>query len=112
MLNYGRYFLMPFPVLYVEIEKLPPFYKDFERGWAKRVGKLSWGEGSEEREVVERFYRELLDFVDRRGASAVVQLGAPANSLASFTLMLWALVNGDEELARAHAKLAWILFRE
>jgi hypothetical protein len=70
---------------------------------------LPWGEGSEEREVVERFRRELLDFADRRGASAVAQLGAPVTSLASFTLMLWALVNGDEELARAHAKLAWIL---
>jgi len=35
---------------------------------------------------------------------------APATSLASFTLMLWALVNGDEELARAHAKLASIIY--
>jgi hypothetical protein len=26
--------------------------------------------------------------------------------------MLWALVNGDEELARAHAKLASIVYEE
>jgi hypothetical protein len=84
----------------------------FREGLGEVVGGLSWGEGSEEREVVERFYRELLDFVDRRGVSAAVQLWAPANSRASFTLMLWALLNGDEELARAQAKLAAILFNE
>jgi hypothetical protein len=77
---------------------------------SEAVGELPWGEGSEEREVVERFCRELLDFVGRRGVSAVVQLLAPEISLASFTLMLWALVDGnDEDLAKAHAKLAAIL---
>jgi len=82
------------------------------REWlGEAVGRLPWGEGSEEREVAERFHCELLDFVDRRGASAVVQFLAPVSSLASFTLMLWALVNGDEELARAHAKLAWMRYK-
>ena len=84
----------------------------FRERLGKVVGRLPWGEGSEEREVVERFYRELLDFVDKRGVSAAVQLLAPANSLARFALMLWALLNGDEELARAQAKLAAILFNE
>ena len=64
----------------------------------------------EELAVVERFYRELRDFIDKRDASTVVQLWAPKNPLASFTLMLWALANGDEGLARAHAKLAWMRY--
>jgi hypothetical protein len=75
-------------------------------------------QGSEEREVVERFHRELRAFVEERDAGDVVQLWAPKNSLAVFVLMLWALSNGDEKLVRAHAKLASIickgelLFRE
>jgi hypothetical protein len=88
------------------------FLQVFRERLGKVVGRLPWGEGFEEREVVERFYRELLDFVDKRGVSAAVQLLAPANSLARFALMLWALLNGDEELARAQAKLAAILFNE
>ena len=59
----------------------------------------------EEKRFVQIFYRELLDFVDRRNVSALIQLVAPLASDARFPLMLWALVNGDEELARAHAKL-------
>jgi hypothetical protein len=82
----------------------------FRESLGKAVGKLPRGKGSEEREVAERFQCELLDFIDKRDASTVLQLLAPENSLASFTLMLWALVNGDEELARAHAKLAWMLY--
>ena len=39
----------------------------------------------------------------------MVQLLAPQHSLASFVLMLWALSNDDEGLARAHAKLASII---
>jgi hypothetical protein len=69
-------------------------------------------QGSEEREAVERFHRELQAFVEERDAGAVVQLLAPATSRASFTLMLWALVNGDEELARAHAKHVSIISEE
>jgi hypothetical protein len=88
------------------------FLQVFREWLGKRVDKLLWGEGSEERKVVKRFRRELIDFVDKRGASAVVQLLAPATSLAHFTLMLWALLNGDEELARAHAKLASIIYEE
>ncbi|MCC6003637.1 MAG: hypothetical protein LM590_04780 [Thermofilum sp.] len=69
-------------------------------------------QGSEEREAVERFHRELQAFVEKRDAGTVVQLLAPANSLASFVLMLWALSSGDEELARAHAKLVSITIEE
>jgi len=68
-------------------------------------------QGSEEREAVKRFHRELQAFVEERDTGAVVQLLAPATSLACFTLMLWALVNGDEELARAHAKFASIIHK-
>jgi len=82
----------------------------FRESLGEAVGKLSRGKGSEEREVAERFQCELLDFIDKRDVSAVLQLLAPENSLASFTLILWALVNDDEELARAHAKLAWMLY--
>lgn|GEM_PF-921168 len=67
-------------------------------------------QGSEEREAAKRFHHELQAFVEERDAGAVVQLLAPATSRAYFTLMLWALVNGDEELARAHAKLASIIY--
>jgi hypothetical protein len=67
---------------------------------------------SEEWEVIKRFYSELLNFVEERDAGAVVQLRAPIGSLARFVLMLWALSNGDEELARAHAKLASIVYEE
>jgi hypothetical protein len=94
------------------IEKLIPFYKIFREWLDEAVGNLLWVEHSEEREVVEHFYRELLDFANRRGASATVQLRAPVTSLASFTLMLWALVNGDEELARAHAKLGAMSYKK
>jgi hypothetical protein len=69
-------------------------------------------QGSEEWGAFERFYSELLNFVEERDAGAVVQLWAPGNSLARFVLMLWALSNGDEELARAHAKLASIIYNE
>jgi hypothetical protein len=65
----------------------------------------------EENRFVKNFYLELHDFIDRRDASALIQFWAPLTSRASFTLMLWALVNGDEELARAHAKLAWIVYK-
>jgi hypothetical protein len=67
---------------------------------------------SEEWEAVKRFYFELLNFVEERDASIAVQLWAPQRSLASFVLMLWALSNDDEELARAHAKHASIIYNE
>jgi hypothetical protein len=70
----------------------------------------SLAQGSEEREAVERFHRELRAFVGKRDARALVQLRAPIGSLARFVLMLWGLSNGDGELARAHAKLASIVY--
>jgi hypothetical protein len=66
----------------------------------------------EEWEAVKRFYSELLNFVEERDAGTVVQLRAPMHSRPAFVLMLWALSNGDEELARAHAKLASIRLKE
>jgi hypothetical protein len=81
----------------------------------KGVAKLPFvgiSQKSEEWEAVKRFYFELLNFVEERDAGAVVQLWAPQCSLASFVLMLWALSNDDEELARAHAKLASIICKE
>jgi hypothetical protein len=79
----------------------------------KAVGeRLKVAQSPKEREVIERFHRELRDFVEKRDASIAVQLWAPISSLASFVLMLWALNNGYEELARAHAKLASISSEE
>ena len=68
-------------------------------------------QSSKEREAVERFHHELQAFVEKRDAGNLVQLLAPETSLASFVLMLWALSNGDEELARAHAKRASIFYK-
>jgi hypothetical protein len=53
-----------------------------------------------------------LNFVEERDAGAAVQLRAPQRSLASFVLMLWALSNDDEELARAHTKRASIIYEK
>ncbi|MCC5998493.1 MAG: hypothetical protein LM573_05385, partial [Thermofilum sp.] len=69
-------------------------------------------QGFEENRFVKNFYRELLDFIYGRNASALIQLWVPVTSIASFTLMLWALVNGDEELARAHAKLRAMSYKK
>jgi hypothetical protein len=81
----------------------------------EEVAKLPFlgiSQKSEEWEAVKRFYFELLNFVEERDAGAVVQLWAPQRSLAGFVLMLWALSSDDEELARAHAKLASIIYKE
>jgi hypothetical protein len=64
-----------------------------------------------EREAVERFRRELHEFVEERDAASVVQLFAPRSSLGSFALMLRAFVNGDGDLARALAKHAYLIFK-
>jgi hypothetical protein len=75
---------------------------------AEESNKVLKDENPKECEVVKRFYSELLDFVEKHDARDLVLLLAPADSYARFTLMLWALVNGEEELARAHAKLETI----
>jgi DNA-binding transcriptional MerR regulator len=62
-----------------------------------------------EQEAIKRYYSELLNFVGERNVGVLLQLWAPISSLASFILILWALSNDNEELARAHAKLATIL---
>jgi hypothetical protein len=71
----------------------------------------------EEREIVKRFCSELEEFVVKRGVSDVLLLFAPGDSLTAMVLMLWTLSRGvmllilgrgDEELARAYAKLASI----
>jgi hypothetical protein len=86
-------------------------------GFPERLGEIvgdrlkGLAQGSEEREAVERFHRELQAFVGKRDAGTVVQLLTPQRSLASFVLMLWALSNDDEGLARAHAKLASIIYK-
>jgi hypothetical protein len=66
----------------------------------------------EERRVVQLFYRELLDFVERLDARALVQLLVTATSRAKLILMLWALVNDkDQDLAGAHAKLGAMSYK-
>jgi hypothetical protein len=84
--------------------------RGFREGLGRVVSRLPWSKDYEERGVVERFRNDLLDFVEKRDASTLVQLLAPADPPARFTLMLWALAGGDEELARAYAKLAAILY--
>ena len=86
------------------------FRMRLEEGVGERLKELV--QGSEEREAVERFHRELQAFVEERGVGDVVQLCAPRYSSAAFVLMLWALSSSDEELARALAKLASITLKE
>jgi len=62
----------------------------------------------EEREIVKRFHSELGEFVVKRRIEDVLLLFAPRTSLAGIVFMLWTLSRRDEELARAHAKLASI----
>ena len=68
-----------------------------------------FAQGAEGRETMKRFYRELRALVKKRDAGTVVQLWAPKDLFARIILRLWALSNGDEELARAHAKLMAVL---
>ncbi|MDT7969966.1 MAG: hypothetical protein RQ842_05315 [Vulcanisaeta sp.] len=46
---------------------------------------------------------EFMELVVRLDGKSLVQLNAPTISIARLALMLYALVNGDEELAKAHA---------
>jgi tetratricopeptide (TPR) repeat protein len=48
-------------------------------------------------------FNEFRGLVDGLDGKSLVQLIAPGNSMAQFVLMLYALVNGDERLAKAHA---------
>ena len=52
---------------------------------------------------VKSLINEFEGSVDGLDGKSLVQLIAPANSLAHLALMLRALINGDEELAKAHA---------
>jgi len=61
----------------------------------------SLAQGSEEREAVKRFHRELNAFVEKRDAGTVVQLLAPQDSLACFVLVARAL----DALERGEAKV-------
>jgi hypothetical protein len=54
---------------------------------------------------------ELFVFVEKQDVNTVPQFLVPRNSLESFILMLWALINGDKELARDCARLAAVLSR-
>jgi len=48
-------------------------------------------------------FNEFMELVSGLDGKSLVQLIAPGNSMAQFVLMLYALVNGDERLAKAHA---------
>jgi hypothetical protein len=51
---------------------------------------------------------EFMELVVRLDGKSLVQLPAPINSMAQLALMLHALINGDEELAKAHALIGVI----
>jgi hypothetical protein len=46
---------------------------------------------------------EFMELVVKLDGKSLVQLPAPIGSMARLALMLYALINGDEELAKAHA---------
>jgi len=78
---------------------------------------LRWGLVDDFREsLIEEFSRlkelgvnadklldEFMELVYGLDGKSLAQLIAPANSMAQLALMLHALINGDEELAKAHA---------
>jgi len=50
-----------------------------------------------------KLFNEFMELVNEFDGKSLVQLIAPANSIARLALMLRALINGDERLAKAHA---------
>jgi hypothetical protein len=48
-------------------------------------------------------FDEFWDLVNELDGKSLVQLIAPRTSAAQFAFMLYALINGDEKLAKAHA---------
>ena len=52
---------------------------------------------------VDKLFDEFEMLVGRLDGKSLVQLLAPGTSMALLALMLYALINGDEKLAKAHA---------
>jgi len=52
---------------------------------------------------VDKLFDEFMELVGELDAKSLVQLIAPRTSTARLALMLYALINGDEKLAKAHA---------
>jgi hypothetical protein len=50
-----------------------------------------------------KLFNEFMELVNEFDGKSLVRLIAPASSMALLALMLHALINGDEELAKAHA---------
>ncbi|MCC6050101.1 MAG: hypothetical protein LM580_05315, partial [Thermofilum sp.] len=86
------------------------FLEFLDKIMEEQLGRLA--QGAEEREVIGRFHRELQEFVKKQDIGVVVLPWALIGSLAGFVLMPLALSNGDEELARAIAKLETMLLKE
>jgi hypothetical protein len=57
-------------------------------------------------------FNEFMGLVYGLDGKSLVQLPAPTNSMAQLALMLHALINGDEELAKAHALYGAMSFTE
>jgi hypothetical protein len=70
----------------------------FRRLLSKRLGLLK--ELGADADALFNEFRGLVNGLDGK---SLVRLIAPTNSMASFAFMLYALINGDERLARAHA---------
>ena len=52
---------------------------------------------------VDDLFDEFMELVVGLDGESLVQLLAPRTSMAQLALMLYALINGDEKLAKAHA---------
>jgi hypothetical protein len=73
-------------------------------GWLKGLGVNA--------DKLLNMFDKFMELVNGLDGKSLVQLIAPANSLAHLALMLHALVNGDEKLAKAHALYEAVDFGE
>jgi KaiC/GvpD/RAD55 family RecA-like ATPase len=71
---------------------------DFRELLIKRFGRLK-----ELGVNADKLFDEFMELVVKLDGKSLVQLNAPRGSMARLALMLYALINGDERLAKAHA---------
>ncbi len=74
---------------------------DFRESLIKEFGRLK--ELGVNVDKLLNMFDKFMELVVRLDGKSLVQLNAPTISIARLALMLYALVNGDEELAKAHA---------
>jgi hypothetical protein len=74
---------------------------DFRESLIEEFGRLK--ELGVNADKLLNMFDKFMELVVRLDGESLVQLNAPTISIARLALMLYALVNGDEELAKAHA---------